>query len=76
MTNTNPEVVWDMLLSRNPGLIRKTWSSLAPDEQSSVLGHLIEMANKPGWMNQQQASAKIAINVIAEFKGEQENPKK
>jgi len=70
MTKLDPEMTWDLLLSRNPNLIKKTWLSLDNSEQSAILGHLIDMANKSGWMNQQSGSAKVAINVIAEIKAE------
>jgi hypothetical protein len=70
MTNIDPEMMWDLLLSRNAALIKKTWLSLGESEQSAVLSHLIDMANKTGWMNQQTGSAKVAINVIAELKAE------
>lgn len=76
MTNTDPESIWDGILSRNPTLIKKTWLRLSQEEQRTILDHLIDMANKTGWMNQQTASAKIAIDVIAEIKAEAENPKK
>lgn len=76
MTDTNPDWIWDGILSRNAALIKKTWLKLDEAEQRAVLGHLIDMANKPGWMSQQTASAKIAINVISEVKADAENPKK
>ena len=76
MTYSNPEILWDMILSKKPDLIRKTWKALSREEQKSVLDHLIEMANRPGWMNQQQASAKVAVDVIAELKADEMNPKK
>ena len=67
MKNVDPEMMWDLLLSRNATLIKKTWLSLDDSEQSAVLSHLIDMANQTGWMNQQTGSAKVAINVIAEL---------
>ena len=70
MKNVDPEMMWDLLLSRNAALIKKTWLSLDDSEQSAVLSHLIDMANQTGWMNQQTGSAKVAINVIAELKAE------
>jgi hypothetical protein len=70
MKNVDPEMMWDLLLSRNATLIKKTWLSLDDSEQSAVLSHLIDMANQTGWMNQQTGSAKVAINVIAELKAE------
>jgi hypothetical protein len=70
MKNIDPEMMWDLLLSRNAALIKKTWLSLDDSEQSAVLSHLIDMANQTGWMNQQTGSAKVAINVIAELKAE------
>jgi hypothetical protein len=76
MTIDNPEWIWDGILSRNPQLIRKTWLKLSEDEQKSVLGHLIDMANKPGWMTAQQGSAKVAVNVIAELKADEETTKR
>jgi hypothetical protein len=70
MKNVDPEMMWDLLLSRNAALIKKTWLSLDDSDQSAVLSHLIDMANQTGWMNQQIGSAKVAINVIAELKAE------
>jgi hypothetical protein len=70
MKNVDPEMMWDLILSRNAALIKKTWLSLDDSEQSAVLSHLIDMANQTGWMNQQTGSAKVAINVIAELKAE------
>ena len=76
MTNANPEWIWDGILSRNPKLITKTWMQLSEEEQKTVLDHLIDMANKPGWMNAQKASATVAVNVIAELKADEQNPKR
>ncbi len=47
---------------------------LSDEEQKTVLDHLIDMANKPGWMNAQKGSAKVAVNVIAELKADEQKP--
>jgi hypothetical protein len=59
------EQLWDNLLSRQPELIRATFSSLDASDQKAILTHLHCMAHESGWQPEQKASAKAAILALA-----------
>jgi hypothetical protein len=61
------ENLWDSLLSREAGLIRAAYASLALDEQASVLAHLQRMAVEDGWHPQQRISAQAALDALEGF---------
>jgi hypothetical protein len=60
----SPDELWDAILSREPEQILNAWKRLAPEEQTSLLKHLDEMATGDGWHPEQVASARAALNAI------------
>jgi hypothetical protein len=63
--DTDPLVTfWDMLLSREPGLIQQVFSGLDEVERRSILAHLERMAGEPGWQPEQRASARAALAAL------------
>jgi hypothetical protein len=59
--------IWEMILSRQPGVIGKAFDSLAINEQNAVLDHLRRMSSESGWQPAQRESARIALEVISEL---------
>ena len=60
------EKLWSNLLSHQPDRVRAAFTDLNPTEKKSVLDHLNRMATEPGWHPEQQASARLALNCVAE----------
>ena len=60
------EQLWDEILSRQPEVIKSTFSTLNPDDKQAVLAHLKRMASEDGWQAEQRTSAKVAIHVLEE----------
>jgi hypothetical protein len=58
------EIMWENLLSRNPERIRAAFSALTPKEQESILVHLNRMATESGWHPEQRRSAEAAVLAI------------
>jgi hypothetical protein len=58
------EELWEMLLSRDPDLIRAAFGGLSPEEQAVVLQHLSKMAAEDGWHPEQVISAKAALEAL------------
>jgi hypothetical protein len=56
--------IWELLLSRDPVRILKTYDSLPPDQKRAVLEHLEKMTSEPGWQPEQRLSARAALDVI------------
>jgi hypothetical protein len=64
-TYSDPESLWDQLLSRRAALIQEAFASLAPQEQRAVLAHLSSMAEEPGWHLEQRLSARAALQALS-----------
>ena len=62
------ENIWEMLLSRQPVMIEKAFSSLESDQQKAVMSHLRSMVTEPGWQTDQRVSAQAALDIIANRK--------
>jgi hypothetical protein len=60
------EDTWDKLLSRDPSIIRLTFTSLDKSSQIIVLEHLQKMSSEPGWHREQVLSAVAALHAINE----------
>jgi hypothetical protein len=58
--------IWEHILSRDPDLIQKAYSSLNKDERQSLMGHLVKMTTETGWHPEQKESALIAMKIIEE----------
>ncbi len=63
---SNPEELWNRLLSRETGLIRAAFASLSAEQKAAVLAHLTRMAEESGWHDEQRASALAALDALAE----------
>jgi len=62
----NPEeIVWELLLSRQPRQIRAAYQALDAQTQTAVLMHLRAMASEAGWHPEQVKSARAALDFIA-----------
>ena len=59
------EDLWDLLLSRQPELVRKAFSELPPPEREAVRQHLEHMVSEPGWHPEQRRSAQAALDALA-----------
>ncbi len=57
-------MVWELLLSRNPGWIAAAYESLSAEEKKAVRQHLTKMVSEPGWQPEQQESARAALDAI------------
>jgi hypothetical protein len=53
--------IWDLLLSRQPDLIKKTFQQLDRTDKKSVIQHLQRMSSESGWHKEQKKSAEIAL---------------
>lgn len=62
--------VWELILSRQPRVIRQVFDSLNEEEQNSVLVHLQRMQSEPGWQPGQRESAQSALEAISGSKEE------
>jgi cytochrome c553 len=58
--------LWEALLSRDPGRIRRAWQDLSDDEAQAVLAHLARMRDDEGWQPDQRAAAAAALRTIQE----------
>ncbi len=59
-----PEVLWNNLLSRQPGLIRAAFDALDKPSQLTVLNHLRRMLSDAGWQPEQRVSAETALQAL------------
>lgn len=57
--------IWEMLLSRQPEVIKQAFNSLDNEEQKAVLDHLHRMRSEDGWQPGQRESARVALDVIS-----------
>lgn len=62
------EQVWDGILSREEGSIRRTYLSLDKISREVVAEHLQRMSQEDGWHPEQVTSARRAIEVISTIK--------
>jgi len=62
------ENIWDMLLSRQPVMIEKAFTSLESDQQKTAMDHLQRMVAESGWQPEQRVSAQAALDTIADYK--------
>jgi hypothetical protein len=60
---------WNDLLSRQPLLVNKAFSSLDREGQETVIAHLQRMVSEPGWQPEQVKSAQQALIIIKESSG-------
>ena len=58
------EVLWDDLLSRQPGKIRAAYKLLNSSEQKAILAHLQRMVDESGWQHEQRLSAQAALTAL------------
>lgn len=58
------ESIWVGLLSRQPELVRATFSALSAEERSAVVAHLERMASEAGWQPEQRLSAQAALQAL------------
>jgi hypothetical protein len=56
--------VWEMILSRQPEVIRNIFNSLDDEEKNTVLDHLKKMESESGWHPEQRESARAALEAI------------
>ncbi len=47
------ELLWDMILSRDPDKIMDAYEKLKPEEKDGVLEHLKRMTTEEGWHDEQ-----------------------
>ena len=61
---SDPEILWDQLLSRQPQHIQAAYQTLLPQEQNAVINHLKRMTSDPDWHPEQRISAQIALDTL------------
>lgn len=61
------EWFWEKLLSRSPEQIRAVFKTIDEASQREVLVHLKKMASEEGWHPEQAASARAALEALAEY---------
>jgi len=61
------ENLWDGLLSRQPELVRATFSTLDTEARAAVLAHLQRMVSEAGWHPEQCLSAQAALHALEGF---------
>jgi hypothetical protein len=64
MDDTDIELIWDDILSREPERVLMRYNTLLPGEKMSVLEHLKCMRDEIGWHPEQRISAQIALDII------------
>ena len=65
LNTTDPEDLWDQLLSREAAQVQSAFASLAPEEQDFVLTHLYRMVEEAGWHLEQRLSARAALIALS-----------
>jgi hypothetical protein len=66
----NLEDFWENLLSREPKQIRLAYRSLDATSKKEVLIHLQKMVSENGWLPQQVASARAALETVEKIQNE------
>ena len=59
-----PDELWDAILSRETQRVLNAWVKLDPEEQTSLLVHLVRMTSEDGWHPEQVTSAQAALDAI------------
>jgi len=65
LITSDPENLWDQLLSREATQVQAAFASLAPEEQDCVLTHLYRMVEEAGWHPEQRLSARAALIALS-----------
>lgn len=60
-------LLWDAILSRQPGRIRSMYQALDPAARKAIFAHLRKMVTEDGWHPEQRSSAQIALDEIHEL---------
>jgi hypothetical protein len=63
---TDPEDLWDQLLSRQALQVQAAFASLTSEEQTTVLVHLTRMVEEAGWHPEQRISARAALQALSQ----------
>jgi hypothetical protein len=63
---SDPEIIWENLLSGEENLVGEIFESLDFSERGAVLEHLKRMVNEPGWQPSQQLAAQKALSILDE----------
>jgi hypothetical protein len=58
------EQIWSDLLSRQTDVILLAFEQLDPTSRQTVIDHLRDMANDPGWQPEQRESALVALKTL------------
>jgi hypothetical protein len=64
-TGANLEILWELLLSRQPEEVLKAFNRLTRQEQVAVTAHLQRMATEIGWHPEQRRSALAALAALS-----------
>jgi hypothetical protein len=59
-----PAAFWEKMLSRDPNLVRVTFSRLSIKDRERILAHLKHMTEETGWHKEQTISAQFALDVL------------
>jgi hypothetical protein len=66
------ESLWDGLLSRQPELVRATYSTLDTEARVAILAHLQRIVSETGWHPEQRLSAQSALEALEGFEEKHE----
>jgi hypothetical protein len=58
------ENLWGGLLSRQPELVRATFSTLDTEERAAIRAHLQRIVSEAGWHPEQRLSAQSALDAL------------
>lgn len=64
MMARSPDVIWDNLLSREDEKVLSAFNLLTEEEKTAVLVHLKRMVEEGGWHEEQQKSARCALEAL------------
>lgn len=59
------DIIWELLLSREPYKVRSAYRALDEEAQAAVTAHLRVMVGEEGWHPEQVKSAQAALDIIA-----------
>lgn len=62
------ETTWENILSRDEQRIKDTFTALSQIDREVVKSHLKKMTTEEGWHTEQVASARIALQTIAQMR--------
>jgi hypothetical protein len=63
------EQTWDSILSRDADRVQTVFAGLSDENRKVVLAHLRKMAEESGWHSEQVKSARFALDVLEQAKG-------